>query len=117
MTGVPQFESDAPITGLDLLLIAPLDRESLSLFEFNILAVDGGSPNQRTGTLSVQIRVTDANDHDPTFEHSSYEKSVEEGQVFDTTPIVKVVAHDQDEGANARIRYSWWPDYDRFGSD
>nr|CDS28055.1 protocadherin 1 [Hymenolepis microstoma] len=117
LTGVTQFESDALITGLNLLLIAPLDRESFSLFEFDILAVDGGSPNQRTGTLSVQIRVTDANDHDPIFERSSYEKSVEEGQVFDTTHILKVTAHDQDEGPNARIRYSWWPDYDRFGSD
>ncbi|VDN97295.1 unnamed protein product [Rodentolepis nana] len=117
LTGVTQFESDALITGLDLLLIAPLDRESLSLFEFDILAIDGGSPNQRTGTLSVQIRVTDANDHDPIFEHPSYEKSVEEGQVFETTHILKVTAHDQDEGPNARIRYSWWPDYDRFGSD
>lgn len=61
--------------------------------------------------------MTDANDHDPTFEHSTYEKSVEEGQVFDTSPILRVTAHDKDEGVNARIRYSWYADYDRFGSD
>ncbi len=28
-----------------------------------------------------------------------------------------MVAHDQDEGANARIRYSWLQDYERFGPD
>ncbi|KAM7537226.1 hypothetical protein Aperf_G00000075521 [Anoplocephala perfoliata] len=112
-----QFEAEAPITGLDLLLIAPLDRESRSVFEFNVLAIDGGTPIPKTGTLSVQIRVTDANDHEPVFERSSYEKEVEEGQVFDMKPILKVVAHDEDEGVNARIRYSWWPDFERFGPD
>lgn len=55
---VSQFESEAPITGLDLLLIASLDRESRPMLEFNILAIDGGTPIPKTGTLSVQIRVS-----------------------------------------------------------
>lgn len=61
--------------------------------------------------------MTDANDHEPRFERVSYETSVEEGHVAEGVPILKVVAHDQDEGANARIRYSWWPDHERFGPD
>ncbi|VDM16978.1 unnamed protein product [Hydatigera taeniaeformis] len=117
LSSVSHFDTEAPITGLDLLLVAPLDRETRPLFEFRVLAIDGGSPTPLTGTLSVQIRVTDANDHEPRFERISYEKSVEEGHVFEGVPILKVVAHDQDEGANARIRYSWWPDYERFGPD
>lgn len=61
--------------------------------------------------------MTDANDHEPVFERSSYEKSVEEGQVFEMKPILKVTANDDDEGVNAQIRYSWWPDFERFGPD
>lgn len=117
LTPMSHFELEAPITGLDLLLVAPLDRETRPMFEFWILAIDGGSPTPLTGTLSVQIRVTDANDHEPRFERSSYETSVEEGHVVEAVPILKVVAHDHDEGVNARIRYSWWPDHERFGPD
>ncbi|VDD82630.1 unnamed protein product [Mesocestoides corti] len=113
----PHFETDAPITGLSLLLIAPLDRESHQLFEFRVLAIDGGSPTPRTGTLSVRIRVTDVNDHEPSFERSTYEISVEEGHVSDDKPILKVVARDEDEGVNAQIHYSWFHDYERFGPD
>ncbi|VDK22701.1 unnamed protein product [Taenia asiatica] len=117
LNSVSRFETEASITGLDLLLVAPLDRETRAMFEFRVLAIDGGSPTPLTGTLSVQIRVTDANDHEPRFERVSYETSVEEGHVAEGVPILKVVAHDQDEGVNARIRYSWWPDHERFGPD
>ncbi|KAL5110216.1 Protocadherin-1 [Taenia crassiceps] len=117
LSSVSHLKTEASITGLDLLLVAPLDRETRPVFEFRVLAIDGGSPTPLTGTLSVQIRVTDANDHEPRFERLSYETSVEEGHVAEGVPILKVVAHDQDEGANARIRYSWWPDYERFGPD
>lgn len=57
LSSVSHFETEAPITGLDLLLIAPLDRETCPMFEFRVLAIDGGSPTSLTGTLSVQIRV------------------------------------------------------------
>ncbi|BHF64582.1 hypothetical protein SprV_0200758800 [Sparganum proliferum] len=103
------------ITGLDLLLIGPLDRETEPSYEFQIFAVDGGLNTPLTGTLSVRIHVTDANDNAPTFERSTYEKSVKEGETG--IEILQVHAVDRDEGANARIRYRWLPDYDRFGVD
>ena len=62
------------------------------------------------------IQVIDANDHKPQFDRASYETSVEEGHV-ESQPILTVVAHDKDEGVNARIRYSWWPDFERFGPE
>ncbi|VDN12661.1 unnamed protein product [Dibothriocephalus latus] len=68
------------ITGLDLLLIGPLDRETESSYEFQIFAIDGGLSTPLTGTLSVRILVTDANDNAPTFERSTYEKNVKEGE-------------------------------------
>ena len=57
VTSMPLFDMEAPIIGLDLLLMAPLDRETRPMFEFRVLAIDGGSPTPLTGTLSVQIRV------------------------------------------------------------
>ena len=53
----PLFEVEAPIMGLDLLLVAPLDRETRPMFKFRVLAIDGGLPIPLTGTLSVQIKV------------------------------------------------------------
>ena len=41
---------------------------------------------------------------------------MEEGRV-EGLPILTVVANDQDEGVNARIRYSWWPDFERYGPE
>lgn len=67
-----------------------------------------------TGTGTVRVIVQDMNDHSPEFERQSYRASVAENRPAGTE-VLQPVAHDQDVGANARIRYSLLGDKaDRF---
>lgn len=92
------------IVKLELLLVEPLDRESIASYQYRLLAIDGGSPSL-TGTLMLEIRVVDANDHAPRFTKPVYEATVDEGVVGEK--IIQLVADDADEGMNAVVRYDW----------
>ncbi|XP_061189251.1 protocadherin beta-9-like [Saccostrea echinata] len=88
---------------LKLVLKRTLDRESINSYQVSIVAYDGGlHPN--SGTLSVTVEVTDANDHSPVFTQSVYETKVKEGVQIGTS-VLRVSATDDDEGKNAEIRY------------
>lgn len=53
---------------------APLDRESVSSYNLEIVALDQGIP-QCSGSLSVYVEVSDANDNPPLFvetNHTAY---------------------------------------------
>ncbi|THD24035.1 hypothetical protein D915_005342 [Fasciola hepatica] len=97
-------ETRGNIARLELLLIEPLDRESVERYEYRVLAIDGGSP-PLTGTLMLEIRVVDTNDHAPRFTKPVYETKVDEGVMSEK--IIQLVADDADEGPNAVIRYDW----------
>ena len=92
-----------PLNG-QLTLSGNLDREVKDSHEFNILAIDNGSP-QRTGTVSVTINVKDVNDNSPIFTTPNLLVSVAEN-----TPIGRSVhrfdATDPDQGNNGTIEYS-----------
>ena len=49
-----------------------LDREVEDTYQLTVIALDGGNP-PRSGSMAVQVQVTDANDNSPTFTESSYE--------------------------------------------
>ncbi|XP_031221351.1 protocadherin gamma-B1 isoform X14 [Mastomys coucha] len=91
---------DAP----ELVLEKPLDREKQSSQLLVLTAVDGGEP-VLSGTAQIQIEVTDANDNPPVFSQSMYKVSLRENMPAGT-PVLTVMATDQDEGANAEITYS-----------
>ena len=57
---------------LRLVLMERLDREVEDTYQLTVIALDGGDP-PRSGTMAVQVQVTDANDNSPTFTESSYE--------------------------------------------
>ena len=87
---------------VQLILTRALDRESRDLYEVKVVAYDGGSP-PRSGTVDVQVVVTDANDNGPVFEYSShYEATVAENIAVGTT-VAKVTAFDADAGINAEV--------------
>ncbi|XP_077117028.1 protocadherin gamma-B1-like [Ranitomeya variabilis] len=92
-------------TFLELVLEKPLDRETQSLHELILTAVDGGKP-VRSGTALIRVIVTDANDNFPIFTQSVYKVSVNENTPINTT-IITVNATDKDEGANGQITYSF----------
>ncbi len=55
-----------------LLQVSTLDRESRDTYELQIIAIDGGDP-ARSGSMDVNIVVSDANDNTPTFSKPVYE--------------------------------------------
>ncbi|XP_067093535.1 neural-cadherin [Osmerus mordax] len=61
-----------------------------------------GQPN--TDTAYVRVFVTDVNDNAPAFAQSVYEVSVEEDKEVGFV-LITVTANDEDEGANAKLRY------------
>ena len=63
-----------PTTGvleLDLIVNGNLDRERISMYTLQIVAIDGGTP-PRTGTLTLRVHVQDLNDSPPLFSKQRY---------------------------------------------
>ncbi|KYB29316.1 Fat-like cadherin-related tumor suppressor homolog [Tribolium castaneum] len=98
----PQFEID---NQGQVILAKPLDFETQDSHLIGILALSDSSPPM-TALAEVALKVLDENDHAPQFESSPYiiylAENTEEG-----TSILKVVAHDEDQGANSEVRYSF----------
>lgn len=92
-----------PVTGR-VTTRARLDRESVDVHYFRVLAVDDSFP-PRTGTTTLQVNVLDTNDHAPSFEWPEEEASIREGVPVGST-VVTVKATDQDAGRNAEVEYS-----------
>ncbi|KAG8579342.1 hypothetical protein GDO81_010827, partial [Engystomops pustulosus] len=92
-------------TFLELVLEKPLDRETQSLHELILTAMDGGKP-MRSGTALIRVIVTDANDNFPVFTQSVYKVSVNENTLVNTT-ILTVKSTDKDEGVNGQVTYSF----------
>lgn len=62
---------------LDLVVHGVLDREKRSSYTLVIEAFDGGSP-KRVGSMTVEVTVTDINDHAPLFNQSRYHAIISE---------------------------------------
>ncbi|XP_069825370.1 protocadherin gamma-B1-like isoform X25 [Dendropsophus ebraccatus] len=98
-------------TGMDgsvfpeLVLEKSLDRETESMYELILTALDGGNPIH-TGTTMIKVVVTDFNDNAPIFTQNVYKVSVNENIPVNST-ILQVSASDEDEGVNAQITYSF----------
>lgn len=56
---------------LDLIVNGNLDRERISMYTLQIVAIDGGSP-PKTGTLTLRVHVQDLNDSPPVFSKQRY---------------------------------------------
>ncbi|XP_052794118.1 protocadherin gamma-C5-like isoform X1 [Mya arenaria] len=95
---------DASI-GLNLRINLTLDRETIDLYQLLVKAIDGGSP-ALTGTLTVNINITDINDNRPVFDPQKYNVTIDE-DVAVNTELVIVTATDRDIGENARLSYSF----------
>ncbi|XP_014427793.2 protocadherin gamma-B5-like [Pelodiscus sinensis] len=89
----------------ELVLEKALDREKQSYHHLVLRAVDGGDP-VRTGTVQINISVTDANDNAPAFSEEVYKVSLKENLPKDSL-VLQVRATDKDEGTNAKIAYSF----------
>ena len=89
---------------LIIISIFRLDRETEHHFRLHVLAWDGAT-SSRTGTLTIDVQVLDANDNQPKFENETYEVTVSEN-VGVGTSLLQVRATDADAGENSRVTYS-----------
>ena len=81
---------------------SPLDRENRSMYDFVLIARDGGN---KTGTHHIILELTDVNDNFPTVEMSSYSVAVEEN-LAEGRSIIKINATDKDDGIYGTLTYS-----------
>uniref|UniRef100_A0A3Q2QUY0 Protocadherin-16 n=1 Tax=Fundulus heteroclitus TaxID=8078 RepID=A0A3Q2QUY0_FUNHE len=88
---------------LDLVVDGLLDREKRSSYNLVIEAFDGGSP-RRIGSLTLEVTVTDINDHAPVFNQSRYHAIISES-LPQGSSILQVFATDEDEGDNGLVLY------------
>ncbi|KAK0148611.1 Protocadherin gamma-A9 [Merluccius polli] len=87
----------------ELVLDKELDREEQKELKLLLTALDGGSP-QRSGTLTIDVTVLDANDNAPVFSQAVYEASLPENEPLKTL-VVTVSATDADDGVNGEVTY------------
>ncbi|XP_058820979.1 cadherin-related tumor suppressor [Topomyia yanbarensis] len=88
---------------LHLETTGKLDRETRGSYTLNISAKDGGTP-PKFGYLQVNVTILDVNDNPPIFDHSDYIVSLNES-VIPGTPVLQVMASDNDLGDNSKITY------------
>lgn len=88
----------------ELRLAKQLDREVQDLHYIGVLAESDSSPALST-FAEINLHVQDENDNSPIFESSRYTlilaENVEKGSA-----VMKVTAHDADNGSNGDVRYS-----------
>ncbi|KAM4688915.1 neural-cadherin-like [Discoglossus pictus] len=99
-----------PDTGV-IYTKASFDRERQATYLIEIQSQDasesarpGMQGHSNTDTSYVRIFVSDVNDNAPIFSKQQYETSVEEDKDVGYV-VITVTANDEDEGANAKLRY------------
>ncbi|XP_069396059.1 protocadherin-16 [Paralichthys olivaceus] len=88
---------------IDLVVNGPLDREKRSSYSLILEAFDGGSP-RKMGSMSLEVTVTDINDHAPVFNQSRYHAIISES-LPQGSSILQVFATDEDESDNGLVLY------------
>ncbi|XP_070198278.1 cadherin-23-like [Littorina saxatilis] len=84
-----------------------IDREMQDTYVLEILMKDNETPSL-TSTASVTVHVSDVNDNAPMFMWSEYVVELVENAPIGEE-IVRVVAHDPDEGFNGQVSYHLHP--------
>ncbi|XP_058506518.1 protocadherin Fat 4-like [Solea solea] len=88
---------------LHLVSTGGLDREVTPFYQLLVEVEDKGDP-KKFGYLQVNVTIQDINDNPPVFDQDQYQTSVYEDAAVGSS-VLQITASDQDEGANAEIRY------------
>ncbi|XP_020317254.1 protocadherin-17-like [Oncorhynchus kisutch] len=89
----------------ELVVQRPLDREDQSHHTLLLTAIDGGE-YPRSGSMQINVRVTDSNDNSPVFDKPGYMLELPENSPPGRM-LIDVNATDQDEGSNGQVVYSF----------
>ena len=90
---------------ISLELRNKLDREKTDRYLLTLVAYDTADP-PHSGSVAIEVHVTDVNDNNPVFERDTYNVSVFEN-VTKSTKIVRVKASDPDLGLNGEVQYTF----------
>jgi len=101
-----------PPTQVRLVLQQQVDRETVEHFQLKVIASDAGEP-ARSGTLVVNVTVTDVNDNAPRFVRPEGANTATSGPVETRLPesasvgsaVYRVRAVDADDGDYGRVTY------------
>ncbi|TMW50753.1 hypothetical protein DOY81_004167, partial [Sarcophaga bullata] len=99
---LPEFKVDAD-TGA-IILLQPLDYDSIQEYHFNISVQDLGF-KPKTAVAQVTVILTDINDNPPLFNQSEYHAFISENRPANSY-VFRAKAKDKDSPKNAVIRYS-----------
>ena len=88
----------------EVVLEKTLDFETVSLYLFNVTAVDMGTPALSSSTL-LSVAVLDHNDNLPLFSQANYSAIVPEDHPIGQL-VLQVSASDEDSGLNSEITYN-----------
>ncbi|XP_041779584.1 protein dachsous [Anopheles merus] len=81
------------------------DRERQNVYNFMVVAMDGGRYNARSQNVPVQVIIADVNDNKPVFDKYPFREQigalVQPGQT-----LLHISATDSDQGSNGEIVYS-----------
>lgn len=94
-----------------LVTARAFDRESVSRYEVVIRCHDMGEPRMFVNKAII-VNIADVNDNHPVFTYSMYNASLQENLSWGSF-VVRVSAHDPDEGANGEIAYMLDSDADQ----
>ncbi|XP_046738187.1 protein dachsous [Diprion similis] len=93
------------LTGV-ITTAGPLDREFQGVYNFLVVATDGGKYDAKSTSVPVQITLTDVNDNRPVFTEYPFLGHVAIGSQPGQN-ILQVKATDADLGANGEVVYSF----------
>ena len=97
-----------PSSGV-IFVANPLDFEVMFEYELVVLATDSGPiSTQLSSEVNVTVVVSDVNDNKPVFQNSSYSAVVRE-DASPLSPLLTLLASDDDSGVNAEILFSLDP--------
>ncbi|KAF8568483.1 hypothetical protein P879_03338 [Paragonimus westermani] len=122
------FEARLSRDGVSLILLSPLDRETIPAYDVTLTATDGDKLKPKSSQLSLRLLVTDVNDNSPMWvQQRRREESdnLESDEIIlpnepattqfnvsmpEDTPIGSMIywlqARDFDTGDNARLQYA-----------
>ncbi|XP_072558070.1 protocadherin gamma-A11-like isoform X39 [Paramormyrops kingsleyae] len=90
---------------IEMMLQSPVDREKQEDLSLTLTAIDGGHP-PRSGVMTVNVKVLDANDNAPVFTQKLYRAGIAENSPRGTL-VTTVSADDSDKGVNGQVIYAF----------
>lgn len=88
-----------------IITAAPLDREKVASYTFDIYAIDSSPANPRNSTAQVTVYIQDVNDNAPYFIQDPLILNISVSSVSNRRVLATMRAEDKDFGANGSVFY------------